>query len=330
MRRLLLLRHAKAERSRPGERDHDRRLAERGRDDAPKIGAYLSRHRLRAGSGHRVDRRRGRARPGSLAAAAMPRQAAGRFRRAHLRSPRRRRCSRSSRKPVPKVRTLLMVGHNPGLHELAVRLVATGDIETRQRLQEGFPDLGAGGDRVRARRLGPRASAGRPAGTFHHAALDRRGDRLIVTRAAAPPAAGVGTIDQRPVAVENRADLPRRTAASRRRSPQIRRRPGSAPCDPSTPTSATAIASMTSRTQPVEPPVHAGLEPRAAAGGGEAPVQFADEGGVFGVLALPAPSGRGTRSRKSAAWGFARAQISVRKRCVCSVAGRNDIRTRRT
>ena len=44
MLRLLLLRHAKAERSRPGEKDHERVLAERGHADAPKLGAYMVRH----------------------------------------------------------------------------------------------------------------------------------------------------------------------------------------------------------------------------------------------------------------------------------------------
>ena len=44
MRRLLLLRHAKAERLQPGGRDHDRVLAERGRADAHKLGVYLARH----------------------------------------------------------------------------------------------------------------------------------------------------------------------------------------------------------------------------------------------------------------------------------------------
>src|SRR5882757_3879588 len=44
MRRLLLLRHAKAERLQPGGRDHDRVLTERGRADAKKLGLYLARH----------------------------------------------------------------------------------------------------------------------------------------------------------------------------------------------------------------------------------------------------------------------------------------------
>jgi phosphohistidine phosphatase len=35
-----------------------------------------------------------------------------------------------------------MVGHNPGLHELAMLLVATGDIDIRERLRENFPTSG--------------------------------------------------------------------------------------------------------------------------------------------------------------------------------------------
>jgi phosphohistidine phosphatase SixA len=39
MRRLLLLRHAKTERPKPGEGDRDRKLTNRGGADAPVIGA---------------------------------------------------------------------------------------------------------------------------------------------------------------------------------------------------------------------------------------------------------------------------------------------------
>jgi phosphohistidine phosphatase len=39
----------------------------------------------------------------------------------------------------PGVGTLLVVGHNPGLQELAALLVASGDVEARQRLKEEFP-----------------------------------------------------------------------------------------------------------------------------------------------------------------------------------------------
>ena len=37
---------------------------------------------------------------------------------------------------------LLVVGHNPGLHDLAVRLIAAGDVETRERVAEKLPTSG--------------------------------------------------------------------------------------------------------------------------------------------------------------------------------------------
>ena len=38
--------------------------------------------------------------------------------------------------------SLLLVGHNPGLAELAALLIASGDVEARQRLIEKFPTAG--------------------------------------------------------------------------------------------------------------------------------------------------------------------------------------------
>jgi phosphohistidine phosphatase len=37
---------------------------------------------------------------------------------------------------------LLVVGHNPGLHELAVSLIASGDVEARERVTEKLPTSG--------------------------------------------------------------------------------------------------------------------------------------------------------------------------------------------
>jgi phosphohistidine phosphatase len=42
----------------------------------------------------------------------------------------------------PQVDTLLLVGHNPGLQDLAVLLIAAGDVEARQRLKEDYPPSG--------------------------------------------------------------------------------------------------------------------------------------------------------------------------------------------
>ncbi len=40
---------------------------------------------------------------------------------------------------APAVRTLLVIGHNPGLHDAARLLIASGDVEARERLNEGSP-----------------------------------------------------------------------------------------------------------------------------------------------------------------------------------------------
>ena len=44
MRRLMLLRHAKTENDAPSGRDQDRRLDDRGRNDAAEIGGWIGRH----------------------------------------------------------------------------------------------------------------------------------------------------------------------------------------------------------------------------------------------------------------------------------------------
>ena len=42
----------------------------------------------------------------------------------------------------PTARSLLIVGHNPGLHAVALMLVASGDIDARERLREKMPTCG--------------------------------------------------------------------------------------------------------------------------------------------------------------------------------------------
>jgi phosphohistidine phosphatase len=137
MHRLLLMRHVKSDRPIPGESDRDRVLTDRGRADAPKIGAYMARHGLIPDCV--VVSTAARARETwALAATAIEDTPPPHF---------EERIYEASAETMlqvikatgPEVGTLLIVGHNPGLHELAVMLVATGDIEARQRLQENFP-----------------------------------------------------------------------------------------------------------------------------------------------------------------------------------------------
>ena len=137
MRRLLLLRHAKSDRSKLGESDHDRDLADHGRTDALKIGAYLVRHafipdRVVVSTAARTRE------TWALVATAFKVVPPVSF------EPRIYEASAEAilqviKETEPEVSTLLMVGHNPGLQELATMLIATGDVEARQRLQEDFP-----------------------------------------------------------------------------------------------------------------------------------------------------------------------------------------------
>jgi len=139
MRRLLLLRHAKTERAEPGERDRDRKLMARGRADAPVIGAYMARHRL-APDFVLVSPVTRAEETWALVAAALgkpPRVA------------RDARIYNASPQTLIEVigetrdaRALLVVGHNPGLHDLAVQLIASGDVEARERINEKLPTSG--------------------------------------------------------------------------------------------------------------------------------------------------------------------------------------------
>ena len=139
MRRLLLLRHAKTERARPGERDRDRKLMQRGRADAPVIGAYMAHHGLIPNLALVSPAARAQETWALVAAAfaKVPRtinderiynanpetliDVIGGTRRAH---------------------TLVIVGHNPGLHDLALQLIASGDVEMREQLNEKLPTSG--------------------------------------------------------------------------------------------------------------------------------------------------------------------------------------------
>lgn len=137
MLRLLLLRHAKAERSRPGERDHDRPLAERGRGDAPKIGRYMALHSFQPDLAVVSTAQRARE-TWNLAASAFERPPSATYEeRIYEAAP--QAILNVVKETGSNVGTLLVVGHNPGLQELATLLVASGDVEARQRLKEGFP-----------------------------------------------------------------------------------------------------------------------------------------------------------------------------------------------
>jgi phosphohistidine phosphatase len=137
MLRLLLMRHAKAERSQPGEGDVSRRLTERGRADAATVGAYLQAHGLAPDAA-------------AVSPAARTRETWDLVAQALANAPQATwddRLYDATPGDILKViqrtpataGTLLVIGHNPGLHALVVGLIASGTRAARQRLAEGMP-----------------------------------------------------------------------------------------------------------------------------------------------------------------------------------------------
>jgi phosphohistidine phosphatase len=137
--RLMLFRHAKAERGAPGTRDRDRELAPRGLKDAPRMGAYMARHRLVPDLALVSPARRTRQTWDGLAPAlpALPVTFEDQLYESGPEA-----ILAAIREVEAEVATLLVVGHNPGLHETARLLIASGDVEARERLNEGLPTSG--------------------------------------------------------------------------------------------------------------------------------------------------------------------------------------------
>ncbi len=137
--RILLLRHAKSSWDRPGLTDHDRPLAPRGERAAPAMGAHF------AGAGMRVDRI-------ISSTAARAASTARRFRdRFDDRCPLtlRRDLYHADATDLLAIALeeagsddearIMLVGHNPGMHDLALFLCGEGEADEVARLQAKFP-----------------------------------------------------------------------------------------------------------------------------------------------------------------------------------------------
>ena len=144
MRRLMLLRHAKTENNAPSGRDQDRRLDDRGRKDAAEIGGVIASHppfpdfalvspAVRA---HQT---------WELAWAAMkeivPPPHVELVPDIYGADPGQLlQCIRDVAAGDPQ--RLLVVGHNPGMHELALALTEGGDEAGRRALADNLPTSG--------------------------------------------------------------------------------------------------------------------------------------------------------------------------------------------
>jgi phosphohistidine phosphatase len=148
MRRLMLLRHAKTESHAPSGRDEDRRLDERGHRDAAEIGGWIGRHppfpdHVMVSPAMRAKQTWELASAGILAAmkdhvpppqvellpelyGADAAQLLQSIRIASTTDPKR----------------LMLVGHNPGMHELALALIGGGDAAARRALYDNLPTSG--------------------------------------------------------------------------------------------------------------------------------------------------------------------------------------------
>lgn len=144
MRRLMLLRHAKTETDAPSGRDEDRRLDQRGHRDAAEIGAWIGRHP--PFPGHVMVSHAIRAlQTWEIAWEAMKESVPApeveltpelygadvaklleAIRNASVSDPKR----------------LMLVGHNPGMHELAFALAGSGDAAGRDALADNLPTAG--------------------------------------------------------------------------------------------------------------------------------------------------------------------------------------------
>jgi phosphohistidine phosphatase len=147
MRRLMLLRHAKTETDAPSGRDVDRRLDNRGRSDAAEIGGFIGRHPPFPDTvlvSHAVRAHQ----TWDIAWEAM---------KDRVRTPqveilpelygadaaRLLQTIREQSAADPK--RLMLVGHNPGMHELTLALAGSGDAAGRKALADNLPTSGLAG-----------------------------------------------------------------------------------------------------------------------------------------------------------------------------------------
>jgi phosphohistidine phosphatase len=144
MRRLMLLRHAKTETDAPSGQDQDRRLDDRGKRDAAEIGGWIGRHppfpnRVLVSSAVRAHQTWEIAREAMTSLA--PRPEVDFLPELYGADP--TRLLRTIRlESVSDPRALLLVGHNPGMHELALTLTGSGDAAAKKALDDNLPTAG--------------------------------------------------------------------------------------------------------------------------------------------------------------------------------------------
>ncbi|MGZ6021795.1 MAG: SixA phosphatase family protein [Rhizomicrobium sp.] len=141
MRRLLLLRHAKSVPAEPGIEDHERELMTRGRDDAPAVGKYLARKKYVPDLILSSTARRTVETTDLVTQRLNGSQHVDYVDALYLAGPRE---ILAAIRAVPEaVKTLMVVGHNPGLEQVATSLsrepVKQKERDRFELIEEKFP-----------------------------------------------------------------------------------------------------------------------------------------------------------------------------------------------
>lgn len=140
MRRLLLLRHAKTEADAPSGRDFDRRLDPRGRDDAALMGQWLAKQeqtpqRVLVSTAIRA-RQTWDIVEAELAKANLRPQATH-LEQLYGAGP--TQLLNALHDAISDAACVMIVAHNPGLHELGFALAGGGDDAARAALADNLP-----------------------------------------------------------------------------------------------------------------------------------------------------------------------------------------------
>lgn len=140
MRRLMLLRHAKTETDSASGRDIDRSLDERGLAEAAEIGAWLARQETRPGRVLVSPATRTRQTWEIVAKAFSEKPDAREIDELYAAS--LERLLAAIHDNGREVETLMLIAHNPGLHELSLGLCEISPSETARALHSNLPTSG--------------------------------------------------------------------------------------------------------------------------------------------------------------------------------------------
>ena len=141
MRRLLLMRHAKTETDAPSGKDFDRRLDDRGLQDAAAMGAWLDRHPPQPDLVCVSTAARARQTWDLIAAELDVQPVVAHLDELYSAGP-AELLAVIRAAAVEDPATLMIVGHNPGLHELALGLIGGGDANDRRAIASNLPTGG--------------------------------------------------------------------------------------------------------------------------------------------------------------------------------------------